>query len=111
VIEKGQPITLTWETANSNEVSINAVGMTTETLGLLEPSGSLQLTPSNSTTYTLYAKGPGGEQSASTRITVTQPGPPPTPSSELSEDELFSRTMKMFTLTSIAGKFVPTNRV
>lgn len=52
-IEKGEATTLTWETANANAVSIDAVGIKTETLGLLEPGGSLQVTPSDSTTYTL----------------------------------------------------------
>ena len=92
-IEKGQPTMLTWETANANEVSIDAAGITTETLGLLQPKGSLQVTPSDSTTYTLYAKGPGGKESVSARVTVTVPAPPAAPS-EPSADELFSQNVK-----------------
>lgn len=92
-IEKGQPTTLTWETANANEVSIDAAGITTETLGLLQPKGSLQVTPADSTTYTLYAKGPGGQGSASARVTVTVP-PQPAAAPEPSEDELFSQNVK-----------------
>jgi hypothetical protein len=57
VIEKGQGITLAWETANVNDISIDAEGFRTETLGLLQPKGSMQVTPSDSTTYILYAKG------------------------------------------------------
>src|SRR5271166_6578633 len=64
-IEKGQPTTLTWETANANEVSLDAEGITTETIGPQQPNGSLHVTPSDSTTYILYAKGPGGKESAS----------------------------------------------
>ena len=92
-IEKGQPTTLTWETANANEVGLNAAGITTETLGLLQPKGSMQVTPTDSTTYTLYAKGPGGKESVSARATVTVPAPPAAPS-EPSEDELFSQNVK-----------------
>jgi len=92
-IEKGQPTTLTWETANANEVSIDAEGLTTETLGLLQPKGSMQVTPTDSTTYTLYVKGPGGRESASARVTVTLPAPPLV-SSGPTEDELFSQNVK-----------------
>ena len=92
-IEKGQPTTLTWETANANEVSIDAAGITTETLGLLQPKGLLQVTPADSTTYTLYAKGPGGQGSASARVTVTVPLQP-SAAPEPSEDELFSQNVK-----------------
>ena len=91
-IEKGQSTTLTWETANANEVSIDAAGITTETLGL-QPKGSLQVTPSDSTTYTLFAQGPGGKESVSARVTVTVPAPPAT-QSEPSEEERFSQNVK-----------------
>jgi len=92
-LEKGQSTTLTWETANANDVSIDATGLTTQTLGLLQPRGSLQVTPSESTTYTLYAKGPGGKEEASARVTVIVPTPPAV-SSGPSEDELFAQNVK-----------------
>jgi len=92
-IEKGQTATLTWETTNANSVSIDAVGISSETLGALEPQGSLQVTPADSTTYTLYAKGPGGKESATARVTVTVPPPPPAASGP-SDDELFARNIK-----------------
>ncbi len=94
MIEKGQSTTLTWETANANDISIDAIGITTETLGLVQPRGSMQVTPSDSTTYTLYAKGPGGKESASARVTVTVPPPPPPPPAGPSEDELFAQNVK-----------------
>jgi peptidoglycan-associated lipoprotein len=59
----------------------------------MQPNGSLQVTPTVSTTYTLYAKGPGGAKSASARVTVTVPTPPPTPPGP-SEDELFRQNVK-----------------
>jgi len=92
-VEKGQPSTLTWETTNANDVSIDAEGLTTETLGLLQPKGTMAVTPSESTTYTLYAKGPGGKELASARVTVTLPAPPPV-SSGPTEDELFLQNVK-----------------
>ena len=92
-IEKGQSTTLTWETANANDISIDADGITTQTLGPQQPRGSLQVAPSDSTTYTLYAKGPGGKESASARVTVTVPPPPATPAGP-SEDELFAQNVK-----------------
>ncbi|HTR25840.1 MAG TPA: peptidoglycan-associated lipoprotein Pal [Terriglobales bacterium] len=93
-VEKGQATTLTWETANASEVSMDTEGATTETLGSLKQKGSMQVTPSDSTTYILYAKGPGGKESASARVTVTVPAPPPPVPSGPSEDELFAQNVK-----------------
>lgn len=85
-IEKGQSATLSWETTNASAVSI-------EVLGVVQPTGSLQVTPMESTTYTLYAQGPGGKESATARVTVTVPPPPPVAPGP-SEDELFSRNIR-----------------
>src|SRR5713226_5173567 len=63
-IEKGQSTTLTWQTTNATDVSI-------DNIGAVQPNGSQQLTPSDSTTYHLTAKGPGGTQEATARVTVT----------------------------------------
>ena len=93
-IERGQATTLTWETANANDVTIDADGLTTETLGLLQPKGSMQVTPTDSTTYTLYAKGPGGKESASARVTVTVPPLPAAAPPQPSEDELFRQNVQ-----------------
>jgi peptidoglycan-associated lipoprotein len=59
----------------------------------VEAQGSIQVTPSDSTTYTLSAKGPGGFLTASTRVTVIVPAPL-APAPESSEDELFAGKMK-----------------
>jgi peptidoglycan-associated lipoprotein len=64
-------------------------------VGAVQPSGSQQVTPSDSTTYTLTAKGAGGTQQATARVTVTSPPPPPPPpAAGPSEEELFSRNVK-----------------
>jgi peptidoglycan-associated lipoprotein len=85
-IQKGQSTTLTWETSNATDVSIDGIGA-------VQPTGSQQVTPTDSTTYTLNAKGPGGTQTATARVTVTEPPPPPAPPSP-SEEELFSQNVK-----------------
>ena len=86
VIEQGQSTTLTWQTDNASDISIAG-------LGTLPASGSKTITPSGSTTYTLTAKGPGGTQDASARVTVNQKmASAATPS--ITEDELFARNVK-----------------
>src|SRR5207237_4759142 len=86
-IEKGQSTTLTWQTANATDVSIDGIGA-------VQVSGSRQATPANSTTYTLMAKGPGGTQAATARVTVTMPPSPSPPPPGPTEEELFSQNVK-----------------
>jgi peptidoglycan-associated lipoprotein len=85
-IEKGQSTTLTWQTTNATDVSIDGIGA-------VEPNGSQAVTPAESTTYHLTAKGAGGTQDATARVTVTAGAPPP-PSSSGTEEELFSQNVK-----------------
>jgi peptidoglycan-associated lipoprotein len=87
-VEKGGAVTLTWQTSNATDVSIEGIGG-------VQTSGSQQVTPADSTTYTLNAKGAGGTQQATARVTVTQPAPPPpAPVSSATEEELFSQNVK-----------------
>lgn len=86
VIEQGQSTTLTWQTENASDVTIQG-------LGTLPASGSKTVTPSSSTTYTLSAKGSGGTHDASARVTVNaKMAAAATPS--ITEDELFARNVK-----------------
>ncbi len=85
VIQPGQPSVLTWQTSNANEITIAG-------LGTLSPSGSRSITPSDSTTYTLVAKGPGGTKDAFARVTVNAPMAKATPSP--TDEELFARNVK-----------------
>jgi peptidoglycan-associated lipoprotein len=85
-IDKGMSTTLTWQTTNATDVSIDGIGA-------VQPNGSQQVTPSDSTTYHLVAKGAGGTQEATARVTVNAPPPPPTQASA-SEEELFAQRMK-----------------
>jgi len=86
-IEKGQSTTLTWQTSNATDVSIDGIGA-------VQPNGSQQVTPADSTTYHLMAKGAGGTQDATARVTVTAPPPPPPPPTSLSDEELFARNVR-----------------
>lgn len=61
----------------------------------MQPSGSQQVSPAESTTYTLTAKGAGGTQSATARVTVNAPPPPPpTQQGNLSDEQLFAQNIK-----------------
>jgi peptidoglycan-associated lipoprotein len=85
-IQKGQSVTLTWETSNASDISIDGVGA-------VAASGSQAVSPSESMTYHLTAKGPGGTQEANARVTVTEPPPPPPPPSP-TDAELFQQNVK-----------------
>jgi peptidoglycan-associated lipoprotein len=86
-IEKGQSATLTWQTTNATDVELEGTGK-------VDANGSTQVTPTDSMTYRLTAKGPGGTQDATARVTVTQPPPPPPPPPTATDAELFQQNMK-----------------
>jgi len=85
-IDKGASTTLTWQTTNATDVSIDGIGA-------VQPNGSQSVTPTESTTYHLVAKGAGGTQEATARVTVNAPAAPP-PASSATEEELFSQNVK-----------------
>jgi peptidoglycan-associated lipoprotein len=86
-INLGQSTTLTWQTTNATDVSIDGIGP-------VDVSGSRQVTPTDSTTYHLIAKGAGGTQDATARVTVNAPPSPPPTATSLSEEELFAQNVK-----------------
>ena len=86
VLQQGQSTTLTWQTTNANDVTIPG-------LGTVAASGSRTVTPDDSTTYELVAKGPGGTQDASARVTVN-PKPVAQATPQPSEAELFAQNVK-----------------
>jgi peptidoglycan-associated lipoprotein len=85
-INKGDSTTLTWQTTNATDVSIDG-------LGAVNANGSQSVTPSDSTTYHLVAKGAGGTQDATARVTVNAPPPPPAATGP-SEADLFASSIK-----------------
>ncbi len=87
-IQKGQSATITWSTQNANDVTIDGIGK-------VQASGSQSVTPGDSTTYHLTAKGEGGSADATARVTVTAPPPPPPPPQPSATDEqLFAQNVK-----------------
>jgi peptidoglycan-associated lipoprotein len=86
-IQPGESATLSWQTSNATDVTIDGVGA-------VQASGSQSVNPSQSTTYHLTAKGSGGTQEATTRLTVTQAPPPPPPTTGPSEEDLFGQSIK-----------------
>src|ERR1700687_6059147 len=69
-VEKGQSTTLTWQTSNATDASIDGIGA-------VQTNGSPTVTPADSPAYTLPATVAGGTKQATARVTVTQPPPPP----------------------------------
>jgi peptidoglycan-associated lipoprotein len=86
-IQAGQSASLTWQTTNATDVSIDGIGA-------VQANGSQSVSPTDSTTYHLTAKGAGGSQEASARITVTAPPPPPPSAPSVTDQELFSQNVK-----------------
>lgn len=84
-IQAGQPTQLTWRTENATDVELEGVGK-------VDANGSRSVTPNSSTTYRLVAKGPGGTQEATARVTV-EAAPPPV-AQTATEEQLFAQNVK-----------------
>jgi peptidoglycan-associated lipoprotein len=73
-IQRGQSATLRWDVSgNVTSVSID------NAIGNVQNSGNRRVFPTDSTTYTLTATGPGGSTTSSATVTVAAPPPPPPP--------------------------------
>jgi peptidoglycan-associated lipoprotein len=72
-INKGESSTLTWNSTDATQLSIDPG------IGTVTAQGSTKVTPSDSTTYTITATGPGGSASATAAVSVNAPPPPPPP--------------------------------
>jgi serine/threonine protein kinase len=68
-VTTGQQVTLTWQTVNATDVSIQG-------LGPVLPNGTRQVRIDAATTFQLLAKGPGGTASESVHVEVTSPASP-----------------------------------
>jgi len=64
-IKPGESVTLTWMTTNATEVTIEGIGP-------VQASGSRRVRPTESTTYTITAKGDGGTHTESAQIEVVE---------------------------------------
>jgi peptidoglycan-associated lipoprotein len=87
-VQAGGSASLTWQTSNAADVSIDGIGA-------VQPNGSQSVSPTDSTTYHLVAKGSGGTQEATARLTVSlAPAPPPPTTGSLTDEDLFSQSVK-----------------
>jgi peptidoglycan-associated lipoprotein len=88
-IQRGEATALSWSSTNATELSL------TPGIGSVSPEGSANVNPTESTTYTITAKGPGGTADATARITVSAPAPPaPPPAPKATMEELFAANVK-----------------
>jgi peptidoglycan-associated lipoprotein len=85
-ITQGQAAKLTWDAQNATDITLEAVGN-------VEASGTKDISPTESTTYRIIAKGPGGSTDATARLTVNAP-PPVAVDVQPSLRELFERNIK-----------------
>jgi peptidoglycan-associated lipoprotein len=77
-----------WNTTNATETTIGGIGVVAK-------SGTQSVRPTESITYTLTARGPGGTVEANTRVTVNQPPPKPAPlPPSMTEEELFTQNIR-----------------
>src|SRR5580658_152568 len=87
-IKPGDSVTLSWTSTDATDLSL-APG-----IGKVAAEGSVPVTPTQSTTYTITASGPGGTASASANITVGGAEEAPGPQASAGLDQLFQANVK-----------------
>ena len=70
LIDQGQTAELRWQVTDATQIEIN------QGIGSVPSSGNRQIGPTESITYTLTAKGPGGDATAEATLSVAAPLPP-----------------------------------
>jgi hypothetical protein len=86
--QAGQQITLTWSSTKATSVTLEP------SVGGVAAQGSTTVAPSQSTTYTVTATGPGGSAHASAQVIVTA-APPPAAARGPSQEEIPSDEQQM----------------
>jgi len=81
-ISAGDQVVLNWRTTDATSVSIDGIGD-------VPTSGVKTVTPSESTTYHLVARGEGGTADATAHVSVTAPPAVAVPSNTMSAEEEF----------------------
>ena len=87
-INRGDATTLSWSSTNATQLTISPE------VGAVAPEGSTKVTPSESTTYTVTASGPGGTADATVRVTVGAAPPPPPPAQNATLEEMFLKEVQ-----------------
>jgi peptidoglycan-associated lipoprotein len=86
-IERGQSTRLTWSTQNATDVNIEGIGK-------VDANGSQDVKPDQSTNYRLIARGAGGTQESTARVTVSEPAPVQNTQPTLTDEQWFQQTIK-----------------
>ncbi len=90
VVSVGDQVQLSWRTTNATHISIDGIGD-------VPTSGVKSVTPSESTSYHLVAKGDGGTADDTARVTVNQPPAVQVPVNVMSaEDEYKANVQDIF---------------
>jgi len=87
LISAGDQVRLTWRTTDANIISIN-------TIGEVPTTGVKTVTPTESITYRLVAKGDGGSAEATARVTVNPPPAVVVPTTTMSAEEEFKANLQ-----------------
>ena len=87
LVSANDQVQLSWRTTNANTVTIDGIGD-------VPSSGVKTVTPSESTTYHLVAKGDGGTAEATARVTVNGPPAVVVPNSTMSAEEQFKSNVQ-----------------
>jgi len=86
--QAGQQVTLTWSSTNATSITLEP------SVGPVAAQGSATVRPSQSTTYTVTATGPGGSARASAQVTITSV-PSPAAVREPSQEQISSDQREM----------------
>jgi hypothetical protein len=84
----GQPVTLTWSSTNATSITLEP------SVGPVAAQGSTTVKPSQSTTYTVTATGPGGSAHATAQVIIT-PASAPAAVQKPSQEEITSDQRQM----------------
>lgn len=89
MVQQGGNTTLSWSSTNATALTL------VPSVGSVAPEGSAKVSPTESTTYTITATGPGGKADATVRITVgASPVEQPVQTRTETVDEMFLREVK-----------------
>src|SRR5258705_5296409 len=86
--QAGQPVTLTWSSTNATSVTLEP------SVGHVAAEGSATVRPSQSTTYTVTAVGPGGSVRANAQVTIRS-APSPAAVRNPSQEQISSDQREM----------------
>jgi peptidoglycan-associated lipoprotein len=87
VVSAGDQVQLSWQTTDADSASIDGIGD-------VPTSGVKTVTPAESTTYHLTARGAGGSAEASARVTVNAPPAVVVPTNTMSAEEEFKANVQ-----------------